>query len=91
MLNRNWDDKNAPREESYVQDVTLAKSYKGNDGLVYTNLRAGAESGWDFSSRWFADAMNLKTIETTSILPVDLNCLLLLSAAIYRCSWFDEL
>ncbi|MEO6454912.1 MAG: alpha,alpha-trehalase TreA [Ginsengibacter sp.] len=76
ILNRNWDDKNAPREESYVQDVQIAKSYKKNDGLAFTNLRAGAESGWDFSSRWFADTMNLNTIETTSILPVDLNCLL---------------
>ncbi len=76
VLNRNWDDKNAPREESYVQDVAISKTYKRNDNLVFTNLRAGAESGWDFSSRWFADTMNLNTIETTSILPVDLNCLL---------------
>lgn len=76
LLNRDWDDKNAPREESYVQDFETGKISKNIDGLAYTNLRAGAESGWDFSSRWFADTMNLNTIETTSILPVDLNCLL---------------
>ncbi|HUQ96308.1 MAG TPA: alpha,alpha-trehalase TreA, partial [Chitinophagaceae bacterium] len=76
VLNRNWDDKHAPREESYVQDVTTAKEYKGTDSLVYTHLRAGAESGWDFSSRWFADTMHLATIETTNLIPVDLNCLL---------------
>ena len=40
------------------------------------NLRSGAESGWDFSSRWFADEKNITTIQTTTIIPVDLNCLL---------------
>jgi alpha,alpha-trehalase len=43
---------------------------------VFTNLRAGAESGWDFSSRWFEDTLHLNTIETTNIVPVDLNSLL---------------
>jgi alpha,alpha-trehalase len=76
VLNRYWDDKRAPREESYVQDVTTATDYKNGDSLVFTHLRAGAESGWDFSSRWFADTLHLQTIETTNIIPVDLNCLL---------------
>jgi alpha,alpha-trehalase len=56
--------------------VQIGLAYEGKDEMVYTNLRAGAESGWDFSSRWFADTMHLTTIETTNILPVDLNCLL---------------
>jgi alpha,alpha-trehalase len=76
VLNRDWDDKKAPREESYYEDVQIGLAYEGKDEMVYTNLRAGAESGWDFSSRWFADTMHLTTIETTNILPVDLNCLL---------------
>lgn len=76
ILNRYWDDKEAPREESYAEDVASAKAYKGAETLAYTNLRAGAESGWDFSSRWFADTLHLTTIETTSIIPVDLNSLL---------------
>ncbi|TAD82891.1 MAG: alpha,alpha-trehalase TreA [Bacteroidetes bacterium] len=42
----------------------------------YRNLRSGAASGWDFSSRWFVNAYDITTIETTSIIPVDLNCLL---------------
>jgi alpha,alpha-trehalase len=75
-LNRYYDDNNAPRQESYVQDVTTSKTYVGKDGKVFTHLRAGAESGWDFSSRWFADTLHLNTIETTSIIPVDLNSLL---------------
>jgi alpha,alpha-trehalase len=76
VLNRYWDDKKAPREESYYEDVQNGLAYTGKDGMVYTHLRAGAESGWDFSSRWFADTIHLNTIETTNILPVDLNCLL---------------
>ncbi|MDB5246781.1 MAG: treA [Segetibacter sp.] len=76
VLNRYWDDKKAPREESYYEDVQTGFVYQNGDQMVYTNLRAGAESGWDFSSRWFADTMNLTSIETTNILPVDLNCLL---------------
>src|SRR5690606_39621933 len=43
---------------------------------VYRELRAGAESGWDFSSRWQSDPTKLSTIRTTSIVPVDLNSLL---------------
>ena len=76
VLNRYFDDKKAPREESYYQDVQSGLQYQGKDASVYTNLRAGAESGWDFSSRWFADTLHLTSIETTDILPVDLNCLL---------------
>ncbi len=43
---------------------------------VYRHLRAGAESGIDFSSRWFADKKTLATIETTDMIAVDLNSLL---------------
>lgn len=43
---------------------------------VYRNLRAGAESGMDFSSRWFADKKKIETIDTTDRIAVDLNCLL---------------
>lgn len=81
ILNRYYDDNNAPRQESYMQDVATGKTYAGKDGKVFTNLRAGAESGWDFSSRWFADTVHLNTIETTNIIPVDLNSLL------YKYEW----
>ena len=43
---------------------------------MYRNLRAAAESGWDFSSRWFEDGRTLATIRTIDIVPVDLNSLL---------------
>ena len=76
LLNRYFDDKPTPREESYYEDVQTGMMYANKDMQAYTHLRAGAESGWDFSSRWFADTMHLSTIETTNIAPVDLNCLL---------------
>ena len=74
ILNRYFDDKIAPREESYAEDVATFGATK--DSATFTNLRAGAESGWDFSSRWFGDTLHLSSIETTNIIPVDLNSLL---------------
>ena len=44
--------------------------------IMFRNLRSGAESGWDFSSRWFADEKSISTIQTINIIPVDLNCLM---------------
>ncbi|MEK7254948.1 MAG: trehalase family glycosidase, partial [Bacteroidota bacterium] len=44
--------------------------------VALCHLRAGAESGWDFSSRWFADGKTLTSIHTTDIVPVDLNALI---------------
>ncbi len=76
LLNRYWDAKDSPREESYAEDVALAATSGRPSADVYRDIRASAESGWDFSSRWFADGANFKTIETTSLVPVDLNSLL---------------
>ena len=73
LLNRYWDDRDMPREESYREDVTTAKASGRPPEEVYRNLRAAAESGWDFSSRWLADGRTLSTIRTTELLPVDLN------------------
>jgi alpha,alpha-trehalase len=76
LLNRYWDDSDTPRDESYLQDVITARISGRPVAEVYRNLRAAAESGWDFSSRWFADGKTLATIRTTEIVPVDLNSLL---------------
>ncbi|SDM60754.1 alpha,alpha-trehalase [Catalinimonas alkaloidigena] len=76
VLNRYWDDYPAPRPESYREDVLLAREVGGDSLQLWRDLRAGAESGWDFSSRWFRDHQHLATIHTTEILPVDLNALL---------------
>jgi alpha,alpha-trehalase len=76
LLNRYWDTRDAPRDESYKEDVETAAGSGRPPALVYRNLRAAAESGWDFSSRWLTDGETLGTVRTLSILPVDLNCLL---------------
>ncbi len=75
VLNRYWDHYNSPRPESYREDVLIAGEAE-NSTDVYRHLRAGAESGWDFTSRWLRDGKTLETIHTTDIVPVDLNSLL---------------
>lgn len=77
-LNRYYDNKTTPRPESMLKDTsTAASSPEREADRLYLHLRAGAESGWDFSSRWFTDPHDIKTIHTADIIPVDLNCLLL--------------
>jgi len=76
ILNRYWDDKPTPRPESYKEDVEIAKESNRAAKDVYRDIKAGAESGWDFSSRWFRDGKTLATIHTTEIIPIDLNSLL---------------
>jgi len=76
LLNRYWDDKATPRDESWAEDVATARESNRDPATVYRHLRAGAESGWDFSSRWLADPARLATIRTTDIVPVDLNSLM---------------
>lgn len=76
LLNRYWDDCDTPREESYGNDVATAAASGRPLNEVYRNLRAGAESGWDFSSRWMADGKTLATIRVVDIAPPDLNSLM---------------
>jgi alpha,alpha-trehalase len=76
LLNRYWDDRDIPREEAYREDVHTAQLARRPPAEVYRDLRAGAESGWDFSSRWFQDGRTLATVRTTALIPVDLNSLM---------------
>lgn len=75
LLNRYWDPRTSPRDESWREDVETALATRRDKQRVYRDLRAGAESGWDFSSRWL-DGPSLSSIRTTSIVPVDLNAFL---------------
>jgi alpha,alpha-trehalase len=76
-LNLYRDNASVPRQESYKEDFTLGKDLATEDAKkLFNNLRSGAESGWDFTSRWFADPMDIATIQTTDIIPIDLNALL---------------
>src|SRR5947209_6192184 len=59
-LNRYYDQAGVPRAEMYAEDVsTASKVHDEKRTGLYRNLRSAAESGWDFSSRWLKDGMNL--------------------------------
>lgn len=75
IMNRYWDENSTPRPESYEEDLELVKAHQLSNER-YRDIRAAAESGWDFSGRWFKDHARMTTIHTTEIIPVDLNALL---------------
>ncbi|EGD74807.1 hypothetical protein PTSG_07040 [Salpingoeca rosetta] len=79
-LTRYYADTQSPRPESYREDENTA-NVAGFDEqqrqIFFRNIASGAETGWDFSSRWLKDASDLSTIRTTNIVPVDLNCFML--------------
>jgi len=77
VLNRYWDDKDTARAEAYREDSKAAAQSAETPGIAHRHIRAACESGWDFSSRWFKDGKNIASIQTSHIIPVDLNCLLL--------------
>src|SRR5438128_2765894 len=77
LLNRYWDDLTEPRPEAYRPDYEIAQTLPAaRRESFYRNVKATAESGWDFSSRWMRDPKDLRTLETTELIPVDLNSLL---------------
>ncbi|MGI6242618.1 MAG: trehalase family glycosidase [Prevotella sp.] len=81
ILNRYYDRYDTPREEAWRNDLDTERKLKAvhpniNASQLFRDLRAGAESGFDFCSRWMADGHNLYTIRTTDIVPVDLNSLM---------------
>src|SRR2546425_3671863 len=77
LLNRYWDDLPEPRPEAYRPDYELAQTLpEARRESFYRNVKATAESGLDFSSRWMRDPKDLRTLETTDLIPVDLNSLL---------------
>ncbi len=85
IMNRYFDLGDTPRQESYREDYELVQKMSGG-AKMYRDLRSGAESGWDYTTRWFADGKTMGTIETTNIIPVDLNALLYgLEEVLTRC------
>ncbi len=81
---RYFADCRGPRPESYAEDVEVAEElFEDEAGReeFYLHMKAAAESGWDFSSRWFIDehkgnAGKLSDAKTSYIVPVDLNALM---------------
>ncbi|XP_050295074.1 trehalase-like [Anthonomus grandis grandis] len=79
-----------PRPESYYEDINTCEYFIQNIERkhCFQGLKSGAESGWDFSSRWFFDQdggvkTNLTHIDAQRVIPVDLNAFL--------CSAFRQL
>ncbi|ELW63221.1 Trehalase [Tupaia chinensis] len=80
VLNRYYVPYGGPRPESYSKDTELADTLpEAARELLWAELKAGAESGWDFSSRWLVGGPNpnaLSSIRTSRLVPVDLNAFL---------------
>lgn len=79
----------APRPEGYVEDIDVALGAQPplnatQRADIYAELASGAESGWDYSSRWCKEPLGnatdnsvpLRTLNIRQIIPVDLNALL---------------
>eukprot|EP00045_Choanoeca_perplexa_P013060 m.145870 g.145870 ORF g.145870 m.145870 type:complete len:662 (-) comp16225_c0_seq2:1120-3105(-) len=76
---RYFADTDLPRPESYGVDVKLADDRHFVDKRrrqLFRDLATGAETGWDFSSRWLSSSDDLASIRASSIVPVDLNAIL---------------
>lgn len=79
--------RNVPRPESYREDYLMAQKHFNTEHerhQFYGEMIAGAETGWDFSSRWFIkNGTNLGQLHNThakSIIPVELNAMLYFNA-----------
>lgn len=79
---------NGPRPESYYEDYETARHFKSDADRTqfYAEINGGAESGFDFTSRWFINNGTneglLYDIHTRSIVPVELNAILYKNAKI---------
>ncbi|KAI6174947.1 Trehalase [Aphelenchoides bicaudatus] len=85
-----------PRPESYREgkQLNLNKFYMElAEGLnttdreqMFSNVASAAETGWDFSTRWFAQEgsgkHDMRSIRTWSIVPVDLNAFMCINTRI---------
>jgi len=86
----------APRPEAYSTDYDLAALINNNHSTqLYSDIQAAVVSGWDFSSRWLVTATNsignsILDIETSRIIPVDLNCLMAYNAKLLS-SFHDQI
>ncbi|XP_058050092.1 trehalase isoform X2 [Ahaetulla prasina] len=71
-----------PRPESYMKDVELAMGLEEEaQQNLWAELQSAAESGWDFSSRWFLPGFPslhdpLQDTQVRGVVPVDLNAIL---------------
>uniref|UniRef100_A0A8D8LCN1 Trehalase n=1 Tax=Cacopsylla melanoneura TaxID=428564 RepID=A0A8D8LCN1_9HEMI len=85
-----------PRPESFKEDYELGMNLtsEAERNRLYNNLKASAESGWDFTSRYFnkngTDGGTLADIDTPNFINVDLNAILHANA-VTLAEWFHIL
>jgi alpha,alpha-trehalase len=79
-LNRYYCKEETARPEKWRADRDSVKKSARPEKETYRHLRAGAESGWDFSSRWLdtdkSGFYKVSNIHTSDIVPIDLNALM---------------
>lgn len=78
-----------PRPESYYEDFKDAQHFSTPELQTefYQNMKSGAESGWDYSTKWFfkddgSESEELIDVKTRHIVPVELNSYLCNNAQI---------
>ncbi|KAJ1963051.1 hypothetical protein GGI12_002277 [Dipsacomyces acuminosporus] len=77
-------DTDQPRPESYTKDYEMAHnatSDPAKQASIYADMATGAESGWDYSTRWVSNPNAPKDellygIRTRQVVPVELNAIL---------------
>lgn len=80
------DKTDGPRPESYAEDVETSESFETDEAKEehWSELKAAAESGMDFSSRWFikngTNNGTLIDLKCREIIPVELNAILFWNA-----------
>ncbi|XP_015122762.1 trehalase isoform X2 [Diachasma alloeum] len=87
-LARFYEESSGPRPESYREDYSNSLLFRTSEDRenYYRELKTAAESGWDFSSRWFivdgTNKGNLSNIKARYIVPVELNAILYYNAVL---------
>lgn len=82
-----------PRPESYREDYEIAHEFESlqERDTFYTRIKSAAETGWDFSSRWFikdgSSHGSLRDVNAPGIIPVDLNAFLHANALALSTWW----
>eukprot|EP00095_Tigriopus_kingsejongensis_P006740 maker-scaffold658_size117954-snap-gene-0.43 protein:Tk06740 transcript:maker-scaffold658_size117954-snap-gene-0.43-mRNA-1 annotation:"hypothetical protein DAPPUDRAFT_314347" len=78
-----------PRPESYREDVEFAEQFAtpAEKEEFYYHIKAGAETGWDYSTRWMINNQGrnqgtLLDVKTSFIIPVDLNAIMYMNYTI---------
>ncbi len=65
------------QQKTFLSEQDKNKSVDSLRSALYRHIRSAASSGADFGNRWFTDEKSMNVMETTDILPVDLNALML--------------